>query len=234
MNVLIVEDEAPIAKIIRDALTSEGHSVTWCGSVDEVVSGKHALYHDVIVLDLMLDGESGGEELIRHLRTQNDIIPILVVSAVSSTQTKVDLINLGADDYLSKPFDPNELVARVNALYRRSMVLNLGEKVDLGEQVFHPKRALLVEKNGGEIDLSPRECQIFELLVKHEGRVVPNEVILQQVWGISTENHSNLIKSTIRRLRKKVDADRPETITTIHGEGYRFMRRIKTHEILTG
>ncbi len=220
MNILVVEDELELAAHLESVLKSKGHKVSLYTSVEEVIGGGHAQDNDLIILDLMLDGKS-GDHLVKHLREKKLKIPILVLSALGQISKKIDLINMGADDYLTKPFDPEELIARINALYRRSAaVLELNDEERFGDLAYFNKQKK-VEREGKEILLTKQENLLFQFLLRNRSKVVPIDEIMKKVWKTQVGYHSNVIPATIRRLRQKIDTGfRHQLIRNIHGVGY--------------
>jgi two-component system phosphate regulon response regulator PhoB len=210
---LVVEDDETIRETIRDALELEGFAVTACGN------GRDALHiiqrapegegFALVVLDLMLPG-LGGLDLCRQLRQAQDNTPILVVSARESETDRVLGLEVGADDYLVKPFGMRELVARCRALLRRSGSL-------------YPEQCR-VTRDGLEINLSPKEYRLLELFMQHPRRVWSRDKLLEQVWGHDYIGDSKTVDVHIRWLREKLEANpsSPEHLITVRGFGYRF------------
>ena len=227
-SLLLVEDDDTIRETIRDALCLEGFDVTACGN------GRDALQHlqigegdppfSLVVLDLMLPG-LGGLEVCRQLRQAGDRTPILVVSARDSEADRVLGLEIGADDYLVKPFGMRELVARCRALLRRAQ-----PAADPGPVVLqHANLALYPEecrvtRDGLEVNLSPKEYRLLELCMQHPRRVFSRDKLLEQVWGVDYFGDSKTVDVHIRWLREKLEANpsAPEHLITVRGFGYRF------------
>lgn len=223
MKILVLEDEEQLANFIQKVLEKYGFDLTISDSIDEVIEKKYYLSHDLIILDLMLKGDR-GETLLRKVRHQNCKVPVLVLSALSQIQTKIELINMGADDYMVKPFHADELVARINALYRRYLEIKSDneDEEEHGSITFFWKRNKL-NRSGVEIQLSKKEAELLKVLLHHESEVVTTEELLTQVWGGRIGYQSNVVQSTVRRLRKKIDSDfETALIENIHGIGYRL------------
>lgn len=219
MNVLLIEDENKIASFIEQVLESELMHVTTCDSIEEAVSHGYPERHDVIILDLMLRGKP-GDYLVSSLRKSRNNIPILVLSALGQISKKIELLNLGADDYLTKPFDAEELIARVHALYRRYLETKHDKEMTLGDLIFYRKQNRAV-RAGREIFLTQKEGDVLDLLIRHRGKAVRTEDILMKVWQAKQGYHSNIVQATIRRLRKKIDDGfKHKLIRNIHGVGY--------------
>ncbi len=219
MKILIVEDEEKITHFIRSVLEAEGNQVTICDSVEQVLKHGHENTHDLIILDLMLPGKR-GEYLLQNIRKKKINVPVLVLSALSRIGNKIELFNLGADDYLTKPFDALELIARINALYRRYLQMERKDQIKVGPITFQRKQNKILRENK-EIQLTKKEGELFEFLLQNRGKTVRTEDIIRKIWGSKVNNHSNVVQATIRRLRKKVDEDFSEKlIRSCHGIGY--------------
>ncbi len=221
MKILVLEDEKQLAEFIQKILEHEEHMVTVCPSIEEAM--KHSYYdtHDLIILDLMLEGKS-GDVLVKDLRSRKNNIPILVLSALSGVHSKVELLSQGADDYLTKPFDAQELLARIKALYRRH--LDNGEQHEDFKQFesltfFYKENRVIRE--GKVILLTEKECELLLYLIQNKGRTVRIGDILSKVWSSHARYHSNIVQSTVRRLRNKLDRGFSKRILkNIHGIGY--------------
>ena len=220
MKILVVEDEKQIADFISEVLMKDGHAVTVCDSVDAVLKNKWASHHDAIVLDLMLAGGKRGDELVRALRKSKSSIPILVLSALGQISSKVDLINMGADDYMTKPFDVQEFLARLQALYRRHLEKQPNDLATYGDIHFYWKQGKMT-RAGKEIRLTKKESDLLQFLLERKGEVVSFEDILMRVWRAKIGYHSNVVQSLVRRLRQKMDTGfEQEIIHNAHGVGY--------------
>ena len=222
MRVLVVEDEARVAENIAEALReSAGLAVDVARSGrDGIELGQQANY-DVILLDLMLPGVS-GREVLRAIRGKGQAAPVLVLTAVAEKASIVNLLNDGADDYLAKPFDLGELLARVKALIRR------------GKGVSHPKIEIAdlvidtVEKTvtvaGETVELSPTEYRALEYLSHRPRSVISKQVLLEHLYDYNWEHHSNVIEAHISNLRRKLNRrGDAHWIETLRGRGYRLL-----------
>ena len=219
MKILVIEDEEKILKFLEHILTHEGHFVTLCKTANEALMHDLAASHDFILLDLMLDGVQ-GDEFVGRLRKSKSNIPILVLSALGQISTKIDLLNLGVDDYMTKPFDAGELIARIEALYRRYLEIGVKDEADYGEMKFFRKQNKVI-RGGKEIFLTNREGDLLDYLLKNEGKTVRTDDILVKVWHAKMGYHSNIVQATIRRLRKKIDEGFDyQLIRNVHGIGY--------------
>ena len=221
MRVLVVEDEARLAENVATALR-EGAGY----AVDVATDGQEALLlcavrsYDLVLLDLMLPKLS-GQEVLRKLRTGNETTPVLVLTAISETRSKVDLLNLGADDYLTKPFDLGELLARARALIRRGKgvgqaVLRFGVlTLNAAEQT--------VTSAGLAVDLSPTEYRILEYLMHRPRTLVAKQELLEHMYDFTWKHHSNVIEAHVSNLRKKLRATTDAVLLeTMRGRGYRL------------
>lgn len=219
MKILVIEDEEKIASFIQSTLEREGNLVTICDSVEESNKQSHELTHDLIILDLMLPGKR-GEFYVKEIRKKRLNIPILVLSALSRISNKIELLNLGADDYMTKPFDAEELVARINAMYRRYLQTERKDQMSYGDFAFFRKQNK-VKREGKDIILTKKEGELLEFLLQNEGKTVRTEDIIRKIWGAKITYHSNVVQATIRRLRKKIDDGfSHKVIENRHGIGY--------------
>jgi two-component system KDP operon response regulator KdpE len=224
--VLVVEDEPPVRRFVRAALGAHGYRVLEAGDVREAMQLAPSHNPDVFVLDLGLpDGD--GMDLVRRIREWSRA-PIIVVSARGREEDKVNALDAGADDYLTKPFGVNELLARLRvalrhaqATHEQRQVLEAGPlRIDLA------RREVTVD--GGEVRLTPTEYRVLALLAQHAGKVLTHRQILREVWGPNaTEAH--YVRVQMAELRKKIEADpaRPRLLVTEPGVGYRLRDRIE-------
>ncbi len=222
MNILLVEDETRVADFIRRGLSAEG----W--SVDHAADGEDALEHaasntyDVILLDLMLPGIQ-GQDVCRKLRARKSTTPILMLTALDSPEEKVEGLKMGADDYLPKPFDFEELIARVEALHRRATGYRADAKdtvITSGALTFD-RASLQVSVGDTEIDLSKKERDLLLLFLTNSGRVLSRERILNSVWGLNADPLTNVVDVYVGRLRRKIGTE-GERIVTLRNVGYRM------------
>ncbi|MBY5935075.1 response regulator transcription factor [Tateyamaria omphalii] len=222
MNILLVEDELRVADFIRRGLGAEG----W--SVDHAADGEDALEHaasnvyDVILLDLMLPGIQ-GQDVCRKLRARKSSTPILMLTALDSPEEKVEGLRMGADDYLPKPFDFDELIARVEALHRRATgyTADASETVITSGAVTFNRASLQVMVDGTEVELSKKERDLLLLLLTSKGRVLSRERILNTVWGLNEDPLTNVVDVYVGRLRRKIGAE-GKRIVTLRNVGYRM------------
>ncbi len=230
-SLLVVEDDDTIRDTLHDALTLEGFRVTACGNGRDALRTLQRCSEAeggdgfaLVVLDLMLPG-LGGLDLCRHLRQSGDRTPILVVSARDSETDRVLGLEVGADDYLVKPFGMRELVARCRALLRRSQLAEpAGERVlEHANLRLYPEECRVC-RDGVEVNLSPKEYRLLELFMQHPRRVWSREKLLEHVWGHDYFGDSKTVDVHIRWLREKLEANpsTPEHLQTVRGFGYRF------------
>jgi DNA-binding response OmpR family regulator len=218
MRVLVVEDEKKLAALMKQGLEEEGYLVTTAHSGTDGLEFAQATRFDAIVLDIMLPGIDGFE-VARRLRKLNNRTPILVLTARDSVTDIVKGLNLGADDYLTKPFSFVEFIARLRAVSRRRSDSQTAQlecadlKLDLSScQVF---------RAGQQIALTKKEYLLLELLLRNAGRVVRREVILESIWGTQESVENNTVDAFIKLLRNKVDHAYPvKLIHTVRGFGY--------------
>ena len=220
MRILVVEDNPKLAGSIRQGLAELGYSVDVCHSGYEAEDLATSEPYDLVLLDLMLP-DRDGVDLCRDLRRRGFSAPILMLTALSGTDHKVRGLDVGADDYVTKPFDLDELHARIRALLRRgqaseSAKLSYG---DLHVDLISRK----VERAGETLKLSPKEFSLLEYLMRNPDRPLSRSSIARKVWDIDHDASSNLIDVYISALRKKVDKHfDPTLIHTVIGVGYRF------------
>ena len=217
MNILIIEDDRTIGKSLQQGLTEAGHDCQWAIKGDTGLEKAISQQSDVILLDLMLP-ETSGMAILAQIRAAGIQTPVIVLTAKGSIEDRVAGLQLGADDYIVKPFAFAELQARVEAVCRRTStrpvaILTSGDlTLDLSIQ--------RVEFAGNEIDLTPTEFSILEMLMRHEGQVVTRKMLCEHVWGFEWDGPTNVIEVHITRLRKKLDRDGQSRITTVRGRGY--------------
>lgn len=214
MRLLVVEDEPDLAATLRKALAEEGFAVDVVGDGEEALWQAESVAYDAIVLDLMIPGIDGWE-VVRQLRAKDNRSPVLVLTARDATTDKVRALDSGADDYLTKPFTLNELVARIRALIRRaaglpSPVLRVGD-------IQIETSARRVTRAGIEVDLAAKEYALLEFLVLHRGTLVTRAMLYEHIYDDRDDSMSNVVDVYVARLRKKLGH---EVITTYRGAGY--------------
>ena len=222
-RILIVEDELDLANIIKDYLEKELYEVEICTEGDKAIEIFDKFKPSLVILDLMLPGMN-GYEICQNIRIKSTI-PILILSAKIDEFDKVKGLNLGADDYITKPFRPRELLARVNAQLRRSQVFNkeILEIIDI-ENIRIYTKEYKVEKNGRDLDLSRNEFELLVFLSKNPRQVFSREQLYERIWGFDSYGDLNTVTVTINRLRQKIEDNpkNPKYILTVWGVGYKF------------
>ncbi|MEX2549622.1 MAG: response regulator transcription factor [Nitriliruptoraceae bacterium] len=226
-KLLLVEDEKSIAEGLAITLEAEGFQVHWVKDGSEAIPAWERIRPDLVVLDLMLPGMS-GTEICRTLRTRSDV-PIIMLTAREAEVDRVVGLELGADDYVTKPFSTRELVARIKAILRRAPVV---EHLDVEAPV--ESRGVRVDRvrhevqvDGDEVELPPKEFELLAYLVEHAGRVLTRGQLIDEIWGDDYVGDTKTLDVHIRRLRTRIEADphAPERIRTVRGVGYRFADR---------
>ena len=219
-HILIVDDDPRITDLLRRVLAYEGYTVAVAATGDEALDRTLEHPPDAIVLDIMLPGMD-GLEVTRRLRTAGDNVPILLLTARDAVSDRVAGLETGADDYLVKPFAPEELLARVKALLRRSQperadVLRYADvELDTGTRVAH--------RGTREIELSPTEYELLMLFMRRPRQVLTRDIIMDRVWGLDFEGSTNVMEVYIGYLRSKLEAGgEPRLIHTVRGVGYVF------------
>lgn len=225
-KILVVDDEKPISDIMKFNLTKEGYEVHVAADGEEALQKVDEVHPDLILLDLMLP-KMDGLEVARQVRKNYDM-PIIMVTAKDSELDKVLGLELGADDYVTKPFSNRELVARVKANLRRQGApsaqpaeVEENSDIEIGDLIIHPE-AYMVSKRGENIELTHREFELLHYLAQHIGQVMTREHLLQTVWGYDYFGDVRTVDVTVRRLREKVEDNpsHPKWLVTRRGVGY--------------
>lgn len=222
-RILVVEDEEDIATLIRHNLEVEGYRVEVCTDGISAVQSVRNSPPDLVLLDIMLPGMN-GKEVCHSIRRDYDM-PIIIVSAKGTEVDKVIGLELGADDYIAKPFGVLELLARVRSALRRASGSSASrEQVLKGGDVILDKSRHQVTVNGAPVELRPREFALLEILLANKGRVLDRRTILERVWGEDEYIDQGTVDVHIRRLREKVEPapDKPQYVLTVRGIGYKF------------
>ena len=220
MRILVVEDTKDMNRLIVKALTKAGYSVDGCFDGEEALDYLAGAEYDGIVLDVMMP-KMDGHQLLAKLRSQGSDIPVLFLTARDSVADRVEGLDLGADDYLVKPFAFEELLARIRAMTRK----HAGSRTDtltVGDLVLDT-RGRTAARAGRDIPLLPKEYAILEHLVRHAGTVLSREQLEDRIWNYEKAGSSNNIDGYMSRLRKKIDADVPEDrrlLHTVRGSGW--------------
>ena len=218
MRILIVEDDSQMAAVLRKGLAEEGHSVAVANTGPDGLAAAVSAEFDVILLDVMLPGLDGFE-VARRLRRANNRTPILVLTARDATADVVAGLDAGADDYLTKPFSFDVLLARVRAVARRGPVVQ-GVALRVGALTLDPATRE-VKRNGELLPLTRTEYSLLEFLMRRAGHVVARDALIAGVWGYEREIEDNTLDAFVRLLRQKVDSgSRLRRIHTVRGVGY--------------
>ena len=220
-KILIVEDDESLGLVLVDALTQEGYRASLERDGEKALAAAKAARHDLILLDLMLP-RLDGYEICRRLRKAGDRTPILMLTARGREEDRIKGLDLGADDYVAKPFSLRELLARVRARLRAADavvpdVLQMGEaEIDF--------RAQLVRRHGGEAPLTKTEAAMLRLFAKHPGEVLTRNRFLDEVWGMDRYPTTRTVDMHLARVREKIgdQGDEPRILRTVHGVGYRY------------
>jgi DNA-binding response OmpR family regulator len=222
MNLLVVEDDPRVADFLARGLRAEGYLITVARTGPEGLELGRSQPFDLIVLDLMLPGLL-GLEVCQELRARQVLTPILMLTALDTTEDKIKGLRLGADDYLIKPFDVDELLARIEALIRRNRGFTADSKqLVVGDLVFD-RETLTVRRGNRPVDLTAKELALLELLMSAPGKVFSRERILNRVWGYAEDPLTNVVDVYIRRLRSKIEqGTATPLIKTLRGIGYKL------------
>lgn len=220
MKVLLVEDDPKIGSFVEKGLIEQGFTVDACADGDEGYSLALSGTYDAMVLDIMLPGRD-GLSILRNLRDRKNLTPVILLTARSAVNERIEGLNLGADDYLGKPFFMEELVARIHAVVRRASGIS-ANRMQCGDLVVDlVSREVLCGQTA--IELTAREFSLLELLIRSPDRVFTRTQILEHVWGYHFDPQTNVVDVYIRRLRKKIDTARGvPVIETVRGVGYRL------------
>ena len=222
VKILIVEDEARVAGFVKKGLEEQGFAVDVCEHGDEGYERARTQAYDVILLDIMLPGRD-GLSILSNLRAQKQNVPVVLLTARSELDERVQGLNLGADDYVTKPFFLEELVARIHAVARRRGG-EQGTLLQSGDLVVNLVTRE-VRRGGQAIALTPRELHLLEVLLRTPGRVFTRTQLLERVWGYDFDPQTNLVDVNVQRLRKKIDAGSEEPLLeTVRGVGYRIRK----------
>lgn len=224
MNILVVDDDIPNARMTSYLLEEAGYRVFRAHDASNILQLIEQHNPDLILLDVMMP-KIDGFEVCRQIRRNSDI-PIIFLSARHQLQDRVLGLQIGGDDYLAKPFEPSELLARVEAVLRRrnADVLNTSTRLSQGNITLDPVEHKVLFTDGRVVELTPLEFRLLYYLMKNSGRILNVTQILSKVWGYDYEGESNLVAVYIRRLRTKVeeDPDHPRHVITVRNLGYKF------------
>ncbi|HAG10309.1 MAG TPA: DNA-binding response regulator [Desulfotomaculum sp.] len=229
-RILVVDDEEHIVELVRFNLEREGFEVIASGDGDAALKKVSSEQPDLIILDLMLPGQD-GLSVCRILRSDPNTrgIPVIILSARTEEIDRILGLEMGADDYVTKPFSPRELVARVKARLRRDAKTqdSLSGQFARGPMVIDPER-FSVTVNGIKYDLTPKEFDLLYILAREPGRVFSREYLLERIWGYDYIGDSRTVDVHIRHIRQKLEqvSESPQFVETVRGVGYRFRENL--------
>ncbi|HJY33175.1 MAG TPA: response regulator transcription factor [Actinomycetota bacterium] len=221
-TVLVVEDEIEIARVVRDYLRNAGFEVIVVGDGGSAVASVRSAKPDLLVLDLGLPGRD-GLDVAREIRRWSDT-PIVMLTARGDETDRIVGLEIGADDYVVKPFSPKELVARVRAVLRRTRTAARGDEVVRAGDVEIDTAKMRVSVGGTQVDLTPTEFQLLATLAREPGRVFTRSQLLDAVHGVAIESYERAIDAHVKNIRRKIEPSpgSPRYVVTVHGVGYRF------------
>ncbi len=227
-NLLIVDDERSIRLSLRTILGNFGFEVVEAARGEEAVALVRTEPFDAVLLDINMPG-MGGIEVCRLMRKAAPRLPILMLTVQGGEENKVEALDAGADDYITKPFQLRELTARLRAAVRRAKSFDDGEAaIFIGDVLLDPERHL-VEKNGRAVHLTPKQFELLHYLMMHAGRPIPHVKLLRSVWGPEYGNELEYLRTFIRQIRLKIEDDpaNPQYLTTDSHIGYRFSESVE-------
>lgn len=221
MRILLIEDEKDIADFILQGLRADRFAVDWAATGSQGLSWGKVNPYDLAIMDIKLPNGENGLNICKALRGKGKTFPIIILSVAHDTSTKIDALNLGADDYLTKPFSLAELLARVRALLRREKKIE-GPKLGIGDLTMDVN-AHIVMRGKKKIHLNRKEFSLLEYLLRNPGTTLTRNMILDHVWDMSADPLTNTVDVHIRFLRRKIDEGRrKKLLKTVHGYGYKI------------
>jgi two-component system, OmpR family, alkaline phosphatase synthesis response regulator PhoP len=226
-RILVIEDDKRIHKMLRLAFESEGYELEVAADGAAGLEAFRRSKPDAVILDLKLPGKS-GRDVIREIRTEAPSQPVIILSALSEEVDKVLLLELGADDYVTKPFSPKELVARLRAVTRRAERIPIGQRYSFNHvSVDFAKMEVL--RDGQAVALTPHEFKMLKYFAENSERVLSRDELLNQVWGYECYPSTRTVDNHILKLRQKLEPDpvNPVFFRTVHGAGYKFVPTAK-------
>ena len=231
MNILLVEDESRVADFVSRGLRGDGFVVTVANDGETALEFLKQNKFDVVILDLMLPGIS-GQDVCRKMRAKKDLTPVLMLSALDETDDRINGLQIGADDYLPKPFEFDELVARINALHRRNNYKeNDGQSASniiSSGNISYDRESYIVSVSGKHVELTDKERALLALFLTNPNKVLARERILNSVWGADSDPLTNVVDVYIGRLRNKLGLSKDQ-IKNIRSVGYRYSDSIDSH-----
>ncbi len=222
LRILHVEDDSQAAKMVADTLARVGDTVATATNGKDGLSLASEERFDLVILDRMLP-DMTGIEIVSKLRAAGISVPVLMLSALGRTENRIEGLDAGVDDYLAKPFEQEELIARVRALHRRATGQSHSAGIIFGDMECHIK-ARTAHRQGKHVALSPKEFELFKYFMQNAGEVVTREMLLRDVWNLNFDPQTNVIDVNVGRLRRKLEEsfDSP-VLETIWGAGYRLL-----------
>jgi two-component system, OmpR family, KDP operon response regulator KdpE len=227
-NLLIVDDERSIRVSLRTILSNFGFDIVEAARGEEALALVRTAQFDVVLLDINMPG-MGGIEVCRIMRKAAPRLPIVMLTVQGGEDRKVEALDAGADDYITKPFQLRELTARIRAAMRRNnLVDDADAAIVIGDIMLDPGRHL-VEKNGGAVHLTPKQFELLQYLMSHAGRPIPHAQLLRNVWGPEYGNELEYLRTYIRQIRMKIEDDPadPKYLLTDSHIGYRFSEGVE-------
>ncbi|OCA92308.1 response regulator transcription factor [Pseudobacillus wudalianchiensis] len=222
MNILLAEDDEQLGELTAYMLKKKGgYRVEWVKTGEDAYDYAASSHYDVLVLDWMMPNGS-GIGVCRRLRKEGYSRAILMLTAKDTVEDRIEGLDSGADDYLIKPFEIDELLARLRALSRRNYAPIVEETITV-QGILLNRTSQMIEYDGKKIQLSPREFQLLDLLAQNQGQVLPREVILDRIWGYDADVSTKTIDATVKLLRKKLDMfGKQDVLHSIRGVGYKI------------
>jgi DNA-binding response OmpR family regulator len=224
-KILVIEDDRAVQKALKRLFESEGYAVEIAGSGDAGLEAFRSNPPAAVVLDLRLPGAS-GQDVCREIKAKNPALPVIVLSATTDVVDKVLLLELGADDYVTKPFSPRELLARIQAALRRTTRPAALPDVFAFGEVSVDFTKMELKRSGKPVALTAQEFKVLRFFAQNVERVVTREELLNEVWGYQNYPSTRTVDNHILKLRQKIEADQryPVHFRTVHGAGYKFVR----------
>ncbi len=221
-RILVVDDEPQIRRSLQVSLENRGYAVEAVATGEQAISAFHNRHPDVIILDLIMPG-LGGVDVVQRIR-EASLVPIIVLSAVGEEPRKVEALEMGADDYITKPFGMEELLARIRSLLRRAAGARQSEPTFVAGDLRVNFDRREVTLNNEPVKLTPTEYELLKYMIEHAGKVLTHRMLLQQVWGQAYVEQAQYLRVFVGQLRKKLETNptRPRYILTDPGVGYRF------------
>ena len=219
MRILLVEDDKGIVRFLKKGLTENSFSVDVAANGEEGLASVLHMKYDLIVLDIMLP-KMDGREVLKRMRSMDIQTPVVFLTAKDSEEDIVHGLNLGADDYLTKPFSFNELLARIQAILRRGQAFTLPSRLQVANLILEPD-GHRVFREKAKIELTPKEYALLEFFLRHAGEIITRTMISEKVWDYHFDTSTNIIDVHVSHLRNKIDRDfEPKLLHTVKGVGY--------------